>query len=69
MRTCPFCGCDPFHYVDIGVGREAVAVTCCDLGEMYFRGARPEPEEVTISWLDFIRIADRLRKLDLLEAS
>lgn len=29
---CPFCRCDPFHYVDIGVGYEAVAVNCCDLG-------------------------------------
>lgn len=30
--TCPFCRCDPFHYVDIGVGYEAVAVNCCELG-------------------------------------
>jgi hypothetical protein len=29
---CPFCKRDPFHYVDIGVGYEAVAVECCDLG-------------------------------------
>lgn len=29
---CPFCGHDPFHYVDIGVGYQAVAVDCCDLG-------------------------------------
>jgi hypothetical protein len=32
VRVCPFCKCDPFHYVDNGIGMEAVAVTCCDLG-------------------------------------
>jgi hypothetical protein len=31
MSTCPFCKSDPFHYVDNGVGMEAVAVVCCDL--------------------------------------
>lgn len=30
--TCPFCKRDPYHYVDIGVGWQAVAVDCCDLG-------------------------------------
>ncbi|WP_186216264.1 hypothetical protein [Burkholderia gladioli] len=29
---CPFCRHDPFHYVDNGLGFEAVAVTCCDPG-------------------------------------
>lgn len=29
---CPFCGHDPYHYVDNGIGMERVAVTCCDLG-------------------------------------
>ena len=57
---CPFCGRDPFHYVDNGVGLEAVAVVCCDLGDAYFRGARPEPEDVTMSWEDFVEIAKRL---------
>lgn len=32
MWKCPFCKCDPFHWVDNGVGMERVAVTCCDLG-------------------------------------
>lgn len=33
MKTiCPFCGCDPFHYEHNGLGYEAVAVNCCDLG-------------------------------------
>jgi hypothetical protein len=39
-----------------------VAVTCCDLGDLYFRGARPVPTEVTLDWIDFIRIADRLTR-------
>ena len=42
MSTCPFCGSDPFHYVDNGIGMEAVVVVCCELGDLYFRGARPE---------------------------
>ena len=57
---CPFCGRAPFHYVDNGLGMEAVAVTCCDLGDLFYRGARPEPEEVTMSWDDFQNIGNRL---------
>lgn len=30
--TCPFCKCDPYHYVDVGVGHVPAAVDCCDLG-------------------------------------
>lgn len=29
---CPFCGEDPYDYVNNGVGNQKVAVTCCDLG-------------------------------------
>lgn len=57
---CPFCGCDPFHRVDNGVGMEAVAVTCCELGDLYFRGARAAPEEVTLSWEEFTEIGRKL---------
>lgn len=32
MPECPFCGSDPYHYVNNGVGMEAVAVVCCDDG-------------------------------------
>lgn len=35
--TCPFCGHDPYHYVDIGVGMDRAAVNCCDLGIALFR--------------------------------
>lgn len=67
MSTCPFCGRDPFHYVDNGVGMEAVAVTCCELGDDYFRGARPEPETVTMSWEDFQTIGNKLARLRHIE--
>lgn len=29
---CAFCGRDPYEYVDIGVGYQTVAVSCCDEG-------------------------------------
>jgi len=38
MELCPFCKRDPFHYVDNGIGYEAVAVNCCDLGIDLYRG-------------------------------
>jgi hypothetical protein len=67
MTTCPFCSCDPFHYVDNGLGMEAVAVTCCDLGDAYFRGARPALEEVTMEWSEFVEIGNRLARLARLD--
>jgi hypothetical protein len=61
MTDCPFCGRDPFVYVDIGVGREAVAVNCCDLGDLYFRGARePITDDVVISPDEFRELGDRI---------
>jgi len=32
--VCPFCGNDPYHYVDVGLGGRGVpaAVVCCDHG-------------------------------------
>ncbi len=58
--VCPFCGRDPFHYVDNGVGMEAMAVICCELGDMLFRGARETPSDVTLSWEEFTGLAARL---------
>ena len=63
----------------LGAGQdsgEAVAVVCCDLGDLFYRGARPIPEEVTISWQDFAEAGERLadqqrmiaRALELLDA-
>lgn len=34
---CPFCGNDPYHYVDNGLGMERVAVVCCDYGIALFQ--------------------------------
>lgn len=59
-EDCPFCGNHPFEYVDIGVGYQPVAVTCCGLGDLYYRGARPEPETVTLSWSEFRKLGDFL---------
>lgn len=59
MTTCPFCNCDPFHRTDTG---EPVAVTCCDLGDLYFRGARPVLTECVILEPDeFVVIGSRLQ--------
>jgi len=60
---CPFCNRDPFHYVDNGLGMEAVAVTCCELGDEFYRGARPEPETVTMSWEDFHGVGCKISSL------
>lgn len=65
VDTCPFCGCNPFHYVDNGIGMEAVAVTCCDLGDMYFRGARPEIDgDVTMDADTFRDVGRRIKDLE-----
>lgn len=29
---CPFCKQDPYEYVNIGIGSQAVAVNCCEAG-------------------------------------
>ena len=36
--SCPFCGLDPYEYVDVGVGGRGVpvAVNCCEFGPMLF---------------------------------
>ena len=43
---CPFCGRDPYHYVDIGVGMESAAVECCDLGIALFQHRDEQISEV-----------------------
>lgn len=59
--TCPFCGRDPFHRSDMG---EALAVVCCDLGDLYFRGARPEiTSDVVIDPDDFRALGARIMGL------
>lgn len=61
---CPFCGRDPYHYVDNGVGMERVAVVCCDLGIALFQdgdehlsrasGERYEAAEALAGLLSYI---------------
>lgn len=73
MTTCPFCGRDPFVYANIGVGREAVAVDCCELGDVYFRGARePITDDVVIDPDTFralgARITETQSELDAYKA-
>lgn len=36
MTTCPICRCDPYEYVDVGVGMMPVAITCCEAGMLLF---------------------------------
>ena len=61
MSECPFCGHDPYHYVDIGVGMEAVAVTCCELGIALFDRREPR-ETIELSWDEFSEIANKLHE-------
>lgn len=59
--NCPFCGSDPFHRTDMG---EPVAVTCCDLGDLYFRGARPPiVDDVVLDPDEFREIGNELALL------
>lgn len=57
---CPFCGHDPYHWVDIGVGMERVAVTCCEFGVELFDHRCAG--DVTMSREEFIDLANQLRK-------
>lgn len=62
-EICPFCQRDPFEYVDVGVGvgMVPVAVTCCELGDDFFRGARsPIEHDVRIMPDEFMEIGGRL---------
>lgn len=61
MTICPFCGHDPYHYVDNGLGMEAVAITCCEIGIEYF--AREPKEYITISREEMDELADKLREM------
>jgi hypothetical protein len=67
MCNCPFCGNDPYEYVDVGVGGQGVpvAITCCDLGVEYFEND-PEREVVTISVGEFYRIGQMMSAMRVL---
>lgn len=57
-EICPFCERDPFHYVDIGVGMERVAVTCCELGIELFD--HRNTGDVTMSREEFFELARKM---------
>lgn len=59
-ETCPFCGHDPYHWVDIGVGMERVAVTCCEFGIELFD--HRNTGDVTLTREEFYDIANQLRQ-------
>lgn len=40
-EICEFCGKDPYHYVDIGIGEEAVAIVCCSEKIQQFNTRKP----------------------------
>ena len=42
--SCPFCGLDPYEYVDVGLGGRGVpvAVTCCEFGQLMFDDRTPD---------------------------
>lgn len=44
--VCPFCKLDPYEYVDIGVGYQAVAVSCCDLGVGLIQYGDPKARKI-----------------------
>ena len=41
-ETCPYCNNDPYEYVDIGIGSEAVAVNCCEYGYRLIMSNEPK---------------------------
>jgi hypothetical protein len=60
MTRCPFCTQDPYHYVDNGVGMEAVAVTCCDLGCAVYDHRNDDDAEITITSKELREIAGQI---------
>lgn len=42
MNECPFCGLDPYTYVDVGFGKPGipVGVDCCKYGYLLFDGGK-----------------------------
>ena len=61
MSRCPFCERDPYHYVDNGVGMEAVAITCCDEYATVC-GDLPDDAVIEITVGDLREIAGKLRE-------
>ena len=56
-------------HVDNGLGMEAVAITCCELGIEWFTRRDEDPDTVTIGWDDFARFAEVFRAMRTLGMS
>lgn len=54
--SCPFCKCDPYHYVDVGIGHVPVAVNCCELGiTLFSRNPDKRDLKIALQILEFRR--------------
>lgn len=62
MSTCPFCKCDPYEYVDVGVGYVPVAVNCCDPGYYLYCGWGDDHGQELKTMHDLARRILRLRR-------
>jgi len=65
--TCPFCGLDPYEYVDVGIGSIPVAVNCCQEGVELLVG-NADFRELAEPWMKHARktmelYEDALRKI------
>jgi hypothetical protein len=58
--NCAFCGRDPYEYVDIGVGRERVAVTCCDLGVAVYDHRNDDDTMIEVSSAELRELSERI---------
>ena len=47
--TCPFCGLDPYEYVNVGIGSVPVAVNCCEEGVSLYHGE--DFQDLATAWM------------------
>lgn len=66
-ERCAFCGHDPYEYVDIGVGFDRVAVTCCELACAVYDHRNDDDAEVSISIKELRDIAAEMARLRAFE--
>lgn len=65
MSACAFCGRDPYEYVDIGVGMERVAVTCCELGCAVYDHRNSDDAEIPVTSKELREMAAKVAQLQL----
>ena len=61
-KTCAFCGHDPYHYEHNGLGYEAVAVTCCEMGCIVY-GRHGDDKDVTVTVGELRELAGKIANL------